>query len=451
MIAPARRAAFTALMAIGRGRVDLDHALEQARRALSDPRDASLLRQLVTGTLRWQSRLDWTIAPLLRVPIAALDTEVLVTLRLAVFQLVELDRLPASAVVDDAVALARAAGKASATGLVNAVLRRVARGDVAPLPVASPGASLAETAAALAVSSAHPEWLVARWLAREPRDVVERWLGFNNTVAPTALRANPLAGATRESVAADLLAAGVVTRPSTVTPLGLVVEEGIVVTHPVVGEGRATVQDEGSQLAALVAPITSGHRVLDVCAAPGGKTLAYRAATGAEGRVVAGDVRAHRLEVLRATLARGHAEDVEVVELDQDAPLPFAPIFDVVAVDAPCSGLGTLRRDPDIKWRRTPDDLLAFQARQRALLVRAAAVVAPGGHLVYTTCSTEPEENIDVVRTLLDTDPAFTLVPAGAGVAALEPFVGADACFRTHPGRHGLEGYFGAVLGQRRR
>jgi 16S rRNA (cytosine967-C5)-methyltransferase len=194
-----------------------------------------------------------------------------------------------------------------------------------------------------------------------------------------------------------------------------------------------------------------GARVLDLCAAPGGKTLAYAWAAGPAGRVVACDIRPRRLEVLRATLARGRASQTEVVAIDEHAALPFAAVFDVVAVDAPCSGLGTLRRDPDIKWRRVPEDLARFQARQIDLLTRAAAVVAPGGALVYTTCSTEPEENIEVVRRLLADAAGFTLERADAGPAGqiLAPFVEPDGCLRTHPVRHGLEGYFGAVLRRR--
>ena len=155
--------------------------------------------------------------------------------------------------------------------------------------------------------------------------------------------------------------------------------------------------------------------------------------------------------MLRETLRRGHAGRVEVVTIDEHAPLPFATVFDVVAVDAPCSGLGTLRRDPDIKWRRTPEDLQRFQARQIDLLTRAAAVVAPGGALVYTTCSTEPDENIDVVSRFLAAVPGFTLRRADAGPDGriLAPFVEPDGCLRTHPVRHGLEGYFGAVLVRR--
>lgn len=448
MIAPARRAAFTALLEIARGRADLDDALDRARQTLSDARDVGLLRELVTGTLRWQSRLDWRLTPFSRVAMAKLDVEVLVALRMAAYQLDHLDRLPAPAVVHDAVALVRAAKKSSAAGLVNAVLRALTRAGRAEPPVPPEDTPPAALAAALAVATAHPAWLVERWLAREPRAVVEAWLAFDNVPPPTTLRVNPLAGESRDAVAARLAADGIATTPAGAAPLGLVVRDGLVVGHPALAAGLCGIQDEGSQLAALVAPVQPGARVLDVCAAPGGKTLAYAWAAGPHGHVVACDVRERRLGVLRETLRRGHAGRARVVAIDETAPLPFAPVFDVVAVDAPCSGLGTLRRDPDIKWRRTADDLVRYQARQIDLLTRAAAVVAPGGALVYTTCSTEPEENIDVVRRVLAVSPGFTLGRAdgGPGGEALTPFVDADGCLRTHPARHGLEGYFGAVL-----
>lgn len=451
MIAPARRAAFAALVEIARGRADLDDALDRARQSLGDARDVGLLRELVTGTLRWQSRLDWRLAPLSRVAMTKLDVEVLVALRMAAYQLEHLDRVPASAVVHDAVALVRAAKKSSAAGLVNAVLRALTRAGHAEPPAAPADATREEVAAALAVSTAHPAWLIERWLARETREVVDAWLAFDNEPPPTTLRVNPLAGASRDDVAARLAADGIVTSPAAAAPLGLVVREGLVVGHATLASGLCGIQDEGSQLAALVAPVGPGARVLDVCAAPGGKTLAYAWAAGADGHVVACDVRERRLDVLRETLRRGHAARAEVVAIDEHAPLPFAPVFDVVAVDAPCSGLGTLRRDPDIKWRRTPEDLRRFQARQVDLLTRASAVVAPGGALVYTTCSTEPEENLDVVSQVLAASPDFILRRAdgGPGGQVLTPFVDADGCLRTHPVRHGLEGYFGAVLVRR--
>lgn len=441
MIAPARRAAFDALGAITRGQADLDSGIEAARRLVSDARDVALVRELVTGTLRWQGAIDGVVAPLCRVPLARLDVEVLTALRLGAYQLLYLDRVPASAVVDDAVALVRAAKKSSATGLVNAVLRRIARGERGAAPDHDEVDTLARTAS-------HPAWLVRRWLERRTRADVEAWLTFNNTPAPMTLRVNPLVATSREDVAEALARHGVVTDACRFAPLGLVVRAGNPLGTPPLDSGACVLQDEGSQLAALVAPVRAGARVLDVCASPGGKTLAYLAAAGAEGYVVAADVRPRRVQLLADTLGRAHAARAGIVHIDADAALPVRAAFDVVAVDAPCSGLGTLRRDPDIKWRRTADDLPRLAARQLDLLRRASAAVGAGGLLIYTTCSSEANENQDVVARFLELTPAFTLGRADHGPdgARLAPFCDALGRFSTDPARHGLEAYFGVVL-----
>lgn len=441
-----------ALLAVELGRADLDTAVDRAREGLTDPRDLALLHEIVTGTLRWQGRLDWSLAALSTLPLDRLDAEVRVALRMGAYQLEHLDRTPARAVVDDAVALVKRARKSSAAGLVNAVLRRLARGDGRPLPDPAAATTDEALAAALAVTTAHPRWLVDRWLARESRDVVEAWLAFDNTAPPLVLRVNPLVAGGRDAAVRRLELRGVETHPCRWAPLGLVVDGG-----PSPGLSRALesgevfLQDEGSQLAALVAPVRAGQTVLDLCAAPGGKTLAYAAAAGPAGRVIACDVRPRRLALLAATVRRATADRAAVVAVGEREPLPFAPAFDVVAVDAPCSGLGTLRRDPDIKWRRRPEDLAAYQARQVDLLRRASAAVAPGGTLVYTTCSTEPEENGDVIARFLSEAPAFERRPVAAGPDGryLTPFVDADGWLRLHPARHGLEGYFGAVVARR--
>ena len=441
MIAPARRAACDALLAVAGGETDLDGAIARARRLITDPRDESLLRELVTGTLRWQGAIDAVVAPLCRVALPKLDLEVLTSLRLGTYQLLYLDRVPPSAVVDDAVALVRAARKASATGLVNAVLRKIARGERGTPP---PDADDAE---ALARVTSHPAWLVRRWLERRSREDVNAWLAFNNTPARMTLRVNPLVAPDRAEVASALASHGVSTEVCRYAPWGLVVLDGNPLGTLPLTSGACFLQDEGSQLAALVAPVRPGAYVLDVCASPGGKTLAYVAAAGSAGFVVASDVRARRVRLLADTVTRAHAR-VAVVHLDDQAALPFRADFDVVAVDAPCSGLGTLRRDPDIKWRRTPGDLSRFAARQLDLLQRASAVVRPGGSLVYTTCSSEPDENADVVTRFLEIAPSFALRPVAVGPDAAVLADCSDAVGRlvTDPVRHGLECYFGAVL-----
>jgi 16S rRNA (cytosine967-C5)-methyltransferase len=297
----------------------------------------------------------------------------------------------------------------------------------------------------LAVVHAHPPWLVARWLAREPLDVVEAWLAFNNTTPSTTLRVNPLV-ASRDLVATALAADGITTEPAPHAPWGLRVTDGAPATSRAIADGVCLIQDEGSQLAGHLAPVAPGDRVLDVCAAPGGKALIY-AAAAAGGLLVTCDVQPARVRLLADTLRRGRATRAQTVHLDAEAPLPFTSrSFDVVVVDAPCSGLGTLRRDPDIKWRRGPEDLGHYAARQLDLVCRAATMVRAGGHLVYTTCSTEPEENEQVVSRALQALPEFRGALPSRTPPAVARFVAVDGLFRTHPSRDGLEGYFGAVL-----
>jgi 16S rRNA (cytosine967-C5)-methyltransferase len=210
---------------------------------------------------------------------------------------------------------------------------------------------------------------------------------------------------------------------------------------------RFVLQDEASQTIPLLVGAQPGHRVLDLCAAPGGKTTAIAGDMQDRGVLVACDVRERRVRVLRAAVVASGAHAVRVLQVDRDGPLPFAPVFDRVLVDAPCSGLGTLRRDPDIKWRRVESDLAGFAATQRTLLDRAAGAVAPGGRLVYATCSSEPEENEAVVEWFLGAHPGFRSDPQTETLPAqLAPLVDAQGFLQTLPHRHGLEAFFGAAF-----
>jgi 16S rRNA (cytosine967-C5)-methyltransferase len=211
------------------------------------------------------------------------------------------------------------------------------------------------------------------------------------------------------------------------------------------------VQDEASQLVALLAGDRPPARVLDACASPGGKTTAIAAAMGGAGLLVATDLRERRIRLLQRTVALSGATNVRIVQTDLRKPLPFSRPFDCVLVDAPCSGLGTLRRDPDIRWRRRESDLPALAAAELTMLQRAAEVVAPGGRLVYATCSSEPEENEQITDAFAAAAPAFVLVSARAATAQLtDSLVDARGFLRTEPHRHHLESFFGAVFERRR-
>ena len=446
MTAPARTASYQALRAVTLDRADLPTALHQSRRQLSDERDRSLAAEIVTGALRWQRSLDHLIEHFAKRRLTRLDPEVVAILRMSLYQILHLDRVPASAVVDDAVDLTRAARKPSASGFVNAVLRSTLRQrHKLPLPPRPEDPKNREAALAyLGITHSHPEWLVARWLDRYGFDEAERWVQFNNATPPLTLRVNRLR-ATREVAAAALAADGVETYPARYAPDGLIVSSGNPLRRP--ADGRILVQDEASQLISLVVAARPRERVLDLCASPGGKTTAMAADMEDSGAIIACDVRPRRLALLQETVRASGAAHVTVVRVPAAGSLPFAPRFDRVLVDAPCSGLGTVRRDPDIRWRRREQDLVTFARDQVALLSRASGVVKPGGRLVYATCSSEPEENEQVVDTFLTEHPECTIVHPGAGNdPRLAPFIDAGGMFRTSPSVHGLEAFFAAMI-----
>jgi 16S rRNA (cytosine967-C5)-methyltransferase len=433
------------LRAVAAHRMDLPAALVQARHHLPDDRDRALAAEIITGTLRWQRSFDHLIGRFARRPVEKLDTDVLLILRLSLYQLLHLDRVPASAVVDDAVDMTRGAHKGSASGFVNAVLRETLRNrHRLPLPV-RPDDSSNLTAAVqyLGITHSHPDWLVSRWLDRYGLANAERWVQFNNETPPLTIRANRLR-LTREQLAAALVQDEIETEPTPYAPDGLTVRSGNPLKLP--PTGSFVVQDEASQLVSLAVDVKPRMRVLDLCASPGGKTTAMAAALGDEGIIVASDVRSRRLRTLLDTVRATGAERVHVLQVPTAGALPFGAVFDRVLVDAPCSGLGTVRRDPDIRWRRSESEILELGTRQVELLRRAAAVLAPGGRLVYATCSSEPEENEAVVARVLESEPGLSLIDLRGTSAVLDPLIDPRGMMRTLPFAHGLEAFFAAAL-----
>jgi 16S rRNA (cytosine967-C5)-methyltransferase len=454
MIAPARAAALSVLRAVAAERGDLGGALTRAKQSLSHERDRALAAELAMGVLRHRAALDYQLSQRLSRPLARLDPEVRDILRLAAFQLLHLNRVPAAAIVNDAVAQTRRAGKSSAAALVNAVLRRLARErgslswPAAPMAIAS-RADYRALVEHLSIVHSHPDWLVSKWLERYGRETTEAWLAFDNVVPPLTLAVNT-ARATREVVEARLEADGVETNRTRVSPAGLTVRHGRALDTQAFHDGLFLVQDEASQIIPLLVDAQPGHRVLDACAAPGGKTVALAAQVGPRGLIVATDVRARRMGVLARTLDRARVQRAWPVQVSPAGPWPFPTgTFDRILVDAPCSGLGTLRRDPDIRWRREPVDLSSFADAQLALVAAVAPLVAPGGRLVYSTCSSEPEENEDVVGRFLVTHPRFRVRPLDTIEhlpAAVVEMSTPEGFLRTLPNRDGLEAFFGAAL-----
>ncbi len=450
MIAPAREAAVEALIELGARRGDLSHVVARMRGRIPDRRDAALAAEIVTGTVRWLARIDALLMGAAERPLTAIAPPVQAVLRAAIFQIDHLDRVPAHAVVHDAVEQVRVLGHPRLAGFVNAVLRRIGDPQRRPsLPSPPPaGAQLDEQVAYLAVVESHPDWLVRRWLARDGYEATRAAVRFNNTRPDLTVRVHS-DQLTRDAFIARLDDLGIAAAPCRYAPDGVTVASNAHLDDIDAIGGLYTVQEEGSQLVALAAGVAPGHRVLDACASPGGKALAMAAAAGDSGLVVAGDYRPKRVALLRQCVASS-LSPVHVVRHDIDRGVPFGPVFDRVVVDAPCSGLGTLRRDPDIKWTRRETELEGMALRQRRLLDNACHAVAPGGAVVYATCSSEPDENEDVVDGFLADHPAFRRGALPRWMSApggdLPSLANARGELATHPSTHGLEGFFAAVL-----
>ena len=424
-VAQARFEALRILVRVEGDRAFADIALEHALdRAALEPRDAALCTEIVYGTLRWQRHLDWRLAAHLHRPLDRLDPWVRALLRLTAYQILFLDRVPRWAAVDEAVSLAKLKSRVPGPAeFVNAVLRALTRATGAPpLP--------ADAVAAAGVRWSYPDWIAARWIARYGHAEAEALMAAGNERPPIALRANRLR-IDREGLARRLRDEDLAqTRPTALAPAGLVLEKGAPARLVPFAEGWCTVQDEASMLIARLLEPRAGETVADVCAAPGTKATHLAELMDNRGRIVAFDPQAARL----ALLDRGAARlGLTIIQTHVGGAAALAPRWagrcDRVLVDAPCSNLGVLRRNPEVKWRRTEDDLRRLQQKQRTILAAAASMTKPGGRLVYATCSLEPDENEDVVFPFLEahrdwvveTPHEFPVRPDARGIVRLFP------------------------------
>ena len=422
----ARRAAFRILAEVQRTGALLAERMAAADVEGLDRRERAFLHELVYGTLRARGRLDAALAAKIDRALDGVDAATLVALRLGAYQILDL-RVPDRAAVSESVDLARAASPRAA-GFVNAVLRRLAREGPPPEPDAA-----AAPLDWLTTTGSLPGWIAERWLARLGADTaIARARAFAAT-PPSVLRVNPRV----PDAASRAREAGVVLEPLVVPGAWRATGEPLA---GLAAEGVVYAQDQGSQLIAHLA--ATGGRVLDACAAPGGKSTLL-ADTGA-GFVVAQDVSPRRARTLRALAGRWGATAVHVVAGDARRP-PLRGVFDSVLVDAPCSGLGTLGRNPDIRWKARAEDLPRHAERQAAILGAVAALVKPGGILVYAACSLEPEENEGVVGPFLEAHPEFAPAPLPAWAA---PFASGPFA-RTLPERDSGDGFFAARLVRR--
>ncbi len=456
-VSPARASAFEILLRVEREGSYASELLHSAPLAKLSSRDHGLATELVMGVLRWQSLLDQRLAAASSQKIERLDGEVLAALRLGVYQLQFLSRVPARAAIFESVELVKAARKRSAASFVNAVLRKIAEAGAedsfAKIGKSPDSISLAENAA-------HPPWLVARWTEHYGLEVARRICAHDQTVPGTAIYIhgdrsdNDGSNDTqfRDDQSEELAAAGIQLAPGRLLSTARSVLAGDVTGTRAYREGRISIQDEASQLVGLLA--SGGESILDCCAAPGSKT-ALLAGRNPRAKVFATELHPHRARLLRS-LSR--SPNVHVIAADA-RHLPFAHAFDRILADVPCSGTGTLARNPEIKWRLKPEDIHDLQSRQVAILKAALAQLAIRGRLVYSTCSMEREENEAVVETALDATAEFKVVDCKgelerlqqAGEMSWEDIASllAGPCLRTIPGVHPCDGFFAALIERR--
>jgi 16S rRNA (cytosine967-C5)-methyltransferase len=451
-ISPARTTAFDILLQVEKEDAYASELLHSAQYAALSPEDHGLATQIVMGVLRWRSQLDSTLAPFSKWPLAKLDAEVLTALRMGAYQLTRLERVPAHAAVHESVELVKRSRRTSAAGLVNALLRKV--GVAAGAKRASPEHAteeVADTASTLAARYSHPEWLVDRWLAHLGLAPTRAICAENQRIPTTTIRIRYPSG-TDKSVPFDFAGEDIQLSPGSLLASARRVESGDITKTKAFHNGRIAIQDEASQLVALLTG--EGSRILDGCAAPGGKT-AILAERNPGATIVALDLHAHRTRLLQE---RVQALNVQVITSDLRT-FPAGEQFDRVLVDAPCSGTGTLGHHPEIKWRLCPEDILQLKSLQISLLLAAMQHVSPGGTLLYSTCSLEPEECEQVVEQALAEDSAskkFELCNIAGELLHLqhdkilvaqniEPLT-RGPYLRTFPGVHPCDGFFAALL-----
>jgi 16S rRNA (cytosine967-C5)-methyltransferase len=431
IVSPARRAAFEILLRVEDGAYA--SVLLATREPELNPLDRALCHELVIGVLRWQLWLDKLIEYYANRKVSNLDLGVRLILRLGLYQLRFLSRVPASAAVNESVKLVSFARLRSASGLVNAVLRRATR-----QPRVDPAAAIDDPTEKFAVTTSHPAWLIERWTNAFGKPEAEAFARSNNDPAPVAFRVIT-SRAESSDVIEQLRQSGAEVVPSGIAKGAWRIGAAGSLLSKLVAEGLVYVQDEASQVVAAVVQVKPGHRVLDLCAAPGSKTTQIADTIGDSGTIIASDLHPHRLRTVIQTARAHQLNSIHCVALDGLRSLPLAEnAFDRVLIDAPCSGTGTLRRNPEIRWRITPDDIRDLSQRQKRLLFNAAGAVKPGGRLVYSTCSVEIDENEAVCQAFLERNKDFS--PAELPLeSSLKTSLGIA---RTWPHRDGTDGFF---------
>ena len=399
--------------------------------------DKHLATELVFGVLRHCLLLDWILSAKSQRSLCKLDSEVLLALRLGAYQIFFLSRIPVRAVVHESVELVKKAKLTSAAGYVNAILRKIdkqkAHARINELPLDSSGG--------LSIRFSHPEWLVERWIHQFGLEPTKRLLEHNNTPPRIFFRINSphLSHATLVKMLAE---AGVSVRSHALSNDILEVTEGSLQETGLFREHAIHIQDSGSQLIPPLLRLKPKDRCLDLCAGPGGKASQIACLQDGHAMVCAADLHWHRLRLGR-NLHTNHWPCLQWVAADATRPLPFNILFDKILLDAPCSGTGTLQRRPEIRWRLQQARLPEFQELQFSLLCNAVNYLKPGGTLVYSTCSLEPEENEQVLERFINAQPEYfvDLPPEGT----LKPLFNSSRFLTLFPPATNTDGYFAAI------
>jgi 16S rRNA (cytosine967-C5)-methyltransferase len=418
----------------------LDHAL---RNATLDERDRGLLTEVVYGTLRWRGRIDAKLSRHMRRPLAQADPFIRSLLRATLYQLIFLDKVPDYAAVHEAVELAKLGG-AKAAGFVNGVLRNFLRQNE-KVAVAAPND---QSVRAMAEEFSHPEWLVRRWLGDFGAKEATSLMRANNQQTPLVVRVNSLKCA-RAELLERFLTAGVTAEPTQLSPQGILLLSGARIEKlPGFAEGLFQVQGEPSQLTIYLIDPQSGERILDACAAPGGKTTHIAEMMRDEGELIALDVSARGIDRIKENIARLQLRSIHAVRGDAGRNLAssLGAAYDRILVDAPCSGLGTLRSHPEIKWQRDESDIKRLYQLQSKILGNVAEHLKPDGVLVYSTCTLAREENDCVVEGFLREHQEFELEDAARYLPDGARHMARGKYFHALPHRDNTDGFFAARM-----
>lgn len=440
-ISPSRKAAFEILLKIEKEKAFSSILLPVFEKDLND-KDSSLCHELVLGVLRKKIFLDEAIKKLTKKQISKFDIEVVTALRLGIYQLLNLDKVPAYSAINESVNLVKFARKKSASGLVNAVLRRASKEKIS--------LEFINQIQKISVETSHPVWLIERWIKQFGILETEEVANANNVIPNLSFRLTAKFHQNDIGLQKDILQSiENISRKADLAEDAYIADRFDGNLRELADKGFIYLQDVGSQIIAASLDLKNDEKFLDVCASPGSKATLVGKRTvvdGSNNLIVAGDLYSHRVQILQENALNQAAEFIEVVQYDAAKGLPFEnESFDVVLVDAPCTGTGTIRNNPEIRYNLHESDFADLSKKQLTILENASKLVKHGGKLVYSTCSFETDENEAVVARFIDANSEFIKIDPNVP----EKFLTDENFARTFPHRDGTDGFFIAVLARK--